>query len=670
MYINIITLTLLSSIINYFFGKLIGIKGTKYFNLLFMFLTWIIALIIFYEVNLCNSICYINLLPWITPINLNWNFYYDSITSIMLFVITSISFLVHIYSIEYMENDPALPKFMSFLSFFTFTMILMVTSNNYLQMFFGWEGVGFASFLLIGFWHTRVNAIKSALKAVIINRIGDLSLYVAIGFIWINTMTLNYDILFNISYLLNLEYFNIGFFNLSITNWITLFLFFGAVAKSAQIGLHTWLPDAMEGPTPVSALLHAATMVTAGVFLIIRSSPIFEYNPNALLIITLFGGLTTFMAGTIGMLQNDIKKVIAYSTCSQLGYMVLICGLSNYSLSLFHLTNHAFFKALLFLSSGVIIHALNDEQDMRKMGGLIKLLPLTYIMILIGSLALMGFPFLTGFYSKDIILEITFANLNFKFNSFIYLLAIMSAFFTSFYSVRLLYFVFLKETSVGKNMIKNIHEGGLFMTIPLFILGLLSIFIGYSFKELFMGIGVDIWNNSILTLNNNIYIFEAEFLPIYIKLLPFFVSILGTCIGLLIYYKFNYYSLKIIFNYYIIYSIYNFCNKKWYFDNIYNNFLIKNYITKGYDNFYKEFEQGFIFHNMIVFSKNFIMYITEIFRKLQTGRIYNYSFQMIFGIYMVLILTMYNTLNMNITNYILLTVFSIASLYLKVKKSY
>ena len=360
----------------------------------------------------------------------------------MLIVVTFISFLVHIYSIGYMSADPHIPRFMSYLSLFTFFMLILISANNFVQMFVGWEGVGLCSYLLINFWFSRIQANKAAIKAMLVNRVGDFGLALGIIAIYSLFKSVDYSIVFAMSKHFESSIFQVLNLEFNYLTIICILLFIGAIGKSAQLGLHTWLPDAMEGPTPVSALIHAATMVTAGIFLLARCSPLFEYAPNALIFVAIIGALTAFFAAATGLLQNDIKRVIAYSTCSQLGYMVFACGLSNYSVGIFHLANHAFFKALLFLSAGSVIHALSDEQDMRKMGGLRKLLPFTYAMIFIGSLSLMGFPFLTGFYSKDVILELTYAKYT-SLSYIIYWLGTISAFLTAFYSIRLIYLVFL-----------------------------------------------------------------------------------------------------------------------------------------------------------------------------------------------------------------------------------
>ena len=398
------------------FGKFIGKRGSVLVSIFCILFCFLFSIFTFYNVIFLNQPYYITLFSWINSgiFYCNWAFLFDTLTVIMLIVVTSISLLVHIYSSEYMSEDPHLPRFMSYLSLFTFFMLILVTSDNFIQMFVGWEGVGFCSYLLINFWFTRLQANKAAIKAMLVNRVSDFLLVLGFLIIFINFNAIDYLTVFSTIDIF--KDFTVIFLNIEfkIIDIICLLLLLGAMGKSAQIFLHVWLPDAMEGPTPVSALIHAATMVTAGVFLIIRCSPLFEESKFILEVTTVVGAMTAFFAGTVGLVQNDLKKIIAYSTCSQLGYMVFACGLSNYNLGIFHLYNHAFFKALLFLSAGSVIHAMVDEQDMRKKGGLIKVIPITYVMILIGSLALMGFPFLTGFYSKDILLELAFGTFHFS----------------------------------------------------------------------------------------------------------------------------------------------------------------------------------------------------------------------------------------------------------------
>jgi NADH-ubiquinone oxidoreductase chain 5 len=448
------------------------------------------------------------------------------------------------------------------------------------------------SYLLISFWFTRIQANKAAIKAMIMNRVGDFGLFLGILTTFFIFRSLEFSIVFTLVPLVGCQTFLFFNFKVKILYLITLLFFVGSVGKSAQIGLHTWLPDAMEGPTPVSALIHAATMVTAGVFLIIRCSPLFEYAPESLVIITFVGGITAFFAATIGILQNDIKKVIAYSTCSQLGYMVFTCGLSNYTLSFFHLFNHAFFKALLFLGAGSVIHSLSNEQDMRKMGGLVKLLPFVYSTMLVGSLALMGFPFLAGFYSKDVILEVAFISYSLS-GKFAYLLGTISAFFTAFYSIRLIFLVFLSRNNSFRYYILHIHELDIYVAIPLVILSICSIFSGFFFKDLFIGLGSDFFNQSIFTKPQNLILIDSEFIPFCLKIIPTLFSILGAAIALLFYLYLNTFLTTLKLMPYG-YNVYKFLNQRWYLDLLYNKYIGKIFLVYGYEYTFMLIDKGFI----------------------------------------------------------------------------
>ena len=487
----------------------------------------------------------------------------------MFFVVNLVSSLVHIYSCSYMAEDPHLPRFMSYLSLFTFFMLVLVTADNLLQLFLGWEGVGICSYLLINFWFTRIQANKSAIKALIVNRISDVALTLGIITIFCTVRSIEFGVIFSLAPFFANQEVNIFGLGINILNLTSLLLLLGAMGKSAQIFLHTWLPDAMEGPTPVSALIHAATMVTAGVFLIIKCSTIFEYADTTLMLVALVGGLTAFFSSTVGLVQYDMKKVIAYSTCSQLGYMVFACGLSAYHISLFHLMNHAVFKALLFLSAGSVIHSLSNEQDMRKMGGLSKLLPFAYTVIGIGSLALIGFPFLTGYYSKDIILELAYSQYNLH-GSFVHWLGTITAFFTTFYSFRLIYLSFIKETQAPKPVANNIHESPILITLPLAILAVGSIFLGYLTKDLFAGAGSPFLDHVILILPGHNSFFVAEFLPFYIKNLPLFLSLLSVGLLVLCYQALSNYS---IMYHPFLRRVHRFLSYKWYFDLLYNRYI-------------------------------------------------------------------------------------------------
>lgn len=638
MYFSIILLPLIASIIAGFFGRFVGSKGAQIITTSSVGLAFLFSCFAFYEVALSNSPCYLTLFTWMDSgmLEISWSFMFDTLSVVMLVVVTSISCLVHLYSIEYMETDPHIPRFMSYLSIFTFFMLILVTADNFVQLFVGWEGVGLASYLLINFWFTRLQANKSAMKALIVNRIGDFSLSLGMFTIFFVFKSLDFSTVFALSS----NFFNstIYFFTfeLDALTIISLLLFIGAVGKSAQIGLHTWLPDAMEGPTPVSALIHAATMVTAGVFLIIRCSPIFEFAPLSLIIITFIGSITAFFAASVGLVQNDLKRVIAYSTCSQLGYMVFACGLSNYSVSMFHLFNHAFFKALLFLSAGAVIHAMNDEQDMRKMGGLISVIPITYAMILIGSLSLMGFPFLTGFYSKDVILEVAYAKFTIE-GTFAHWLGSISAFFTSFYSFRLIYLTFLNNPQSNLITFKHAHEPVFFMLIPLFILGFGSIFIGYITRDMFIGLGTNFWGNAIFTSQLNLNLIDSEFIPFYIKLIPVIFSLLGASLAIFLY---NFLA-NMILNFKLSpigLNLYGFLSKKWHFDKIYNEFIVQKAFDFGYNISFKILDRGLIEVIGPFGLTNTILVFTKRMSTLQSGYIYHYAFIMFISLTFIIFL--------------------------------
>ena len=635
MYLLILVLPLLGSFITGFGGYFLGRKGASIFAPICLFICWLFCLISFYEVSLSQSPCYLKIFPWVDMglFNFSWGLMFDSLTVVMLVVVTTVSTIVHFYSVGYMETDPHLPRFISYLSLFTFFMLILVTADNFVQMFVGWEGVGLCSYLLINFWYTRLQANKSAIKAVIVNRVGDFGLVLGLLSIFYVFKSFDYNTVFAlVPYFYNYITFNIPFFdtNINILVFICIFLFVGAVGKSAQLGLHTWLPDAMEGPTPVSALIHAATMVTAGVFLIARCSLMFEYAPLALSVVTVVGAMTAFFAATTALVQNDLKRVIAYSTCSQLGYMVFACGTSNYSVGVFHLANHAFFKALLFLTAGAIIHALADEQDMRKMGGLVKVLPYSYAMILIGSLSLAGFPFLTGFYSKDAILEMAYGTFTIT-GHFAHWLGTGAAFLTAFYSIRLIYLTFLNKTNAFRVSIENSHEMPKIMGYPLIPLIFGSIFVGYLSRDLIIGPGTLFWQNSLFVLPSNLHLFEAEFLPQYIKLVPVIFSLSGVFLAIFIY---GIWSTDFIYSFKMSklgQSFYLFFNRKWFFDKVYNEYINQPVLNFGYNVSYKLIDRGIIENlgphglSKLFYNKSFN------FLNFQTGLIYHYTFMMLIG---------------------------------------
>lgn len=623
MFLSIIFAPLLSFLFVCLFGRFFGTKGSAKFTIINMAITAFLALVSFYKVCINQTNVYVDTSIWMESslLEIPWSFIFDPLTSVMMVVVTSVSFLVHLYASEYMSEDPHLPRFMSYLSFFTFFMLILISANNFVQLFVGWEGVGLCSYLLINFWFLRMQANKSAIKAMVMNRVGDLGLYVGLFFIFTLTGSLDFGSVFASSiYFLNTSV-NILMEDYSVFTLICICLFIGSVGKSAQIGLHTWLPDAMEGPTPVSALIHAATMVTAGVFLILRCSFLFELSSTALLVLTFVGSITSFFAATVGVFQNDLKKVIAYSTCSQLGYMIFVCGISGYSVSLYHLANHAFFKALLFLSAGSIIHAIADEQDMRKMGGLVKLLPFSYTMIMIGSLSLMGFPFLTGFYSKDFILELSFASYQVS-GHFAFWLGSISAFLTSFYSIRLVFLTFLAKTNSFKHTIMSAHDAPIKLGLPLAILAIPSIFLGYLWKDMFIGPASLFFNNSFFVSPTSLDLMDAEFIPFKFKIIPVVFSFLGALLSYLIYYAYNMVLDKQFYKQ-AFKPIYFFFNQKWYIDHVYNYFIGEPLLKFGASTTFKLIDKGFL----EVFGpngiKNFVYILSKNLFKFNSGKIYN-----------------------------------------------
>lgn len=587
------------------FGHRLGSYYSGNLAVICLFFTLACSVIGFYSLALTGeyaeislSLCF-NLVEQLevnasTQYHVEWGLLFDSLTLVMLIVINSISALVHLYATSYMNQDPHQPRFYASLSFFTFFMIVLVTANNYFQLFVGWEGVGLCSYLLISFWYSRLQANKSALQAMVMNKFGDLTLMTGVILLLLNFGTTHFSTIFNQLSELNQLVVWFGPFSFSLAETVGICFFIGAVAKSAQIGLHTWLLSAMEGPTPVSALLHAATMVTAGIFLMIRSSPLWVLTPNTLFLMTTWGAVTAFFAATCGLVQHDIKKVIAFSTCSQLGYMFYACGLGNYTASLYHLTNHAFFKALLFLGAGAVIHALNGEQDFRRMGGLAQLMPVTYTAMFIASLSLMGFPFLSGFYSKDVLIELAWAQYTVP-GTFAFWLATLAAFLTAFYSTRLLYFVFLSPTNAHKAVVQHAHEADETMLWSFRPLILGSIFSGYISRDFFIGWGSLSFESARLASDGltTFAAVDSEFLPFVIKLIPVVFSLLGL-IGSFVFYSqtphVTQFTTQQIFSP-TLRSLHFFLVKKWYFDIIYNHYVALTTYRFGYF-LYQNSDQG------------------------------------------------------------------------------
>jgi NADH-ubiquinone oxidoreductase chain 5 len=632
MYLLLVFLPLIGSCLAGLFGRYLGSTGSAIITTTCLFLSFLASIFSFYEVALSSCFVYIKLSTWISSelVNVDWGFLFDSLTATMCVVVTFISFLVHLYSTEYMSHDPHIARFMSYLSLFTFFMLILVTADNFIQLFVGWEGVGLCSYLLINFWFTRIQANKAAIKAMILNRIGDFCLLLGILLIYTNFKAVDYATVAVLTPFFKTQYINFLNMDLNLLTLICMFLFFGAVGKSAQLGLHTWLPDAMEGPTPVSALIHAATMVTAGVFLLARSSFLYEHTTDVLDFITVVGALTSIFASTTGLVQNDMKRVVAYSTCSQLGYMIFACGLSNYAIGIFHLTNHAFFKALLFLSAGSVIHAINDEQDMRKMGGLKNVLPFTYSMIVIGSLALIGFPFLTGFYSKDLILEISYGKYSLV-GYLSYVLGTFGAFLTAFYSTRLLYLTFLSKPTGHKTSICYAYDSGPQIVVALSCLALPSIFIGYCSKDFLVGLGSHFFGTSIYLGFSNCNFFDAEFIPLFYKVLPVSLSLLGAILAFVLY-RFKsrlLFKLKVS---YIGKKVYTFLNRKWFFDKLYNELVGQFFFKFGYSTSYKFVDRGIFEILGPTGLSTLALKIGSSLHKLQTGYLYHYTLLLLIGV--------------------------------------
>nr|YP_010208872.1 NADH dehydrogenase subunit 5 [Skeletonema pseudocostatum]UBA16182.1 NADH dehydrogenase subunit 5 [Skeletonema pseudocostatum] len=664
MYLLLVFLPLIGSCCAGLFGRKLGPYGASCITVTCLLITFFLSLFAFYEVALIGCCVYIKFVPWINSelLNVDWGFLFDSLTVVMCCVVTFVSSIVHLYSTEYMAHDPHLPRFMSYLSLFTFFMLILVTADNFIQMFVGWEGVGLCSYLLINFWFTRIQANKAAIKAMVLNRIGDFGLVIGILIIFVEYKAVDYATVFAVTPVLTNRVFSFLSFDFDLISIICFFLFIGAVGKSAQLGLHTWLPDAMEGPTPVSALIHAATMVTAGVFLIARTSPLFEYTSSILSLVTVVGACTAFFAATVGLLQNDLKRVIAYSTCSQLGYMVFACGLSNYSVGVFHLVNHAFFKALLFLGAGSIIHAVADEQDMRKMGGLKKLVPFTYSMMVIGSLALIGFPFLTGFYSKDVILEVAYGKYTLE-GHFSYILGTIGAFLTAFYSTRLVYLTFLSRPNGYKSVICRAYDSSYQICISLFLLVIPSVLIGFYAKDMIIGFGSDFWGNAVFTTTENMNRVDSEFITHIYKILPVILSLLGATSSFLLY-SFGSRLLIQLKLSMLGKKIYNFFNKKWFFDKVYNEQIGQFFFTISYTITYKIIDRGIIeIFGPMGLSSIITKKATSI-AKMQTGYLYHYTFLILIGLTSILGLRQFWIFVGSFTDFKIFILFFILSFFL------
>ncbi len=651
MYHLIVFLPLVGFLIAGLFAKSIGSKGCEYITTGLMITSAILSWVAFISFAYSQADPFtIPVLQWISSgdLNVNWALRIDTLTVVMLVVVNTVSSLVHMYSIGYMHHDPHRPRFFAYLSLFTFAMLMLVTSDNLLQMFFGWEGVGLASYLLIGFWFKKPAANAAAIKAFVVNRVGDFGFALGIFgvFYMFNTIELS-TIFANVENVANAEGTVMSFLGYKLgadaaMTVVCLLLFMGAMGKSAQFLLHTWLPDAMEGPTPVSALIHAATMVTAGVFLVARMSPLFEYSQTALTFVTLVGATTAFFAATIGLVQNDIKRVIAYSTCSQLGYMFVALGVGAYGAAIFHLFTHAFFKALLFLGAGSVIHAVSDEQDMRKMGGLRKHIPKTYWMMMIGTVALTGLGIpgtvlgTAGFFSKDAIIESAFVGQN-AYAGYAFALLVVAALFTSFYSWRLIFMTFHGKPRASVDVMSHVHESPNVMLIPLYILAAGALLAGVVFHDAFVGHVTDghhegwyneFWRTALYAGENNKILETFHQVPKLVKWSPFIAMAIGLILAWWMYIKSPYIPRELAKQHP---GLYSFLLNKWYFDELYDFIFVCP--AKWIGHFLWKKGDGWLIDG---FGPNGIsarvLDVTGRVVKLQSGYLYHYAFAMMIGI--------------------------------------
>jgi NADH-quinone oxidoreductase subunit L len=645
IYAAIVLLPLAGALIAGFFGRAIGDRPSEVITTSFLFLAAVLSWIVFFQVAFGHETHTVTLLRWITSgeLDTSWALKVDTLTAVMLVVVTTVSSLVHLYSIGYMHEDDSRPRFFAYLSLFTFAMLTLVTSDNILQMFFGWEGVGLASYLLIGFWYKKPSACAAAIKAFVVNRVGDFGFALGIFGLFYVFRTVNFDAIFAAAPGVVGKTFLFAGHQVDILTTLSLLLFMGAMGKSAQFLLHTWLPDAMEGPTPVSALIHAATMVTAGVFMVARLSPIFELAPDALKFVTLIGAVTAFFAATVGLVQNDIKRVIAYSTCSQLGYMFVACGVGAYGAGIFHLFTHAFFKALLFLGAGSVIHAMHHEQDMRAMGGLRKKIPLTFAAMVIGTLAItgVGIPHLTGFagfYSKDAIIEAAYAAGT--PNNYAFWLLVVGALMTAFYSWRLIFMTFYGETRADHHTYDHAHESPPTILIPLAVLSAGAVLAGVIFASYFIGSNEHtFWNGAIFHGENNHILEKMEEVPGWVGLSSFVAMLIGFAIAWLYYIQMPWLPAATARAFR---PLYLFLLNKWYFDELYDflfvrpAFAIGRFLWKGGD--------GAVIDGAIDGTAAGVGRVTARVVKLQTGYLYHYAFAMLIGVAAILTWLTYNGL--------------------------
>ena len=628
--VAIVLLPLAGAVIAGFFGRLLGDRGAQLVTCCLLGLSAILSIVIFVDVALSGNTRVTEIFTWIDSgdLELSWAVKLDTLSAVMLLVVTVISTLIHVYSIGYMSHDKSIPRFFAYLSLFTFFMLALVTADNFVQMFFGWEGVGLASYLLIGFWYDRPSANAAAIKAFLVNRVGDVGFALGILGTFVLFGVVGFDQVFGaVPGMADTNFVFIGIEGHALTI-ICILLFIGAMGKSAQLGLHTWLPDAMEGPTPVSALIHAATMVTAGVFMVVRLSPMFEYAPVALQMVTYVGAATALFAATVALTQTDIKRVIAYSTCSQLGYMFFAAGVSAYSAAIFHLMTHAFFKALLFLAAGSVIHAMSDEQDMRKMGGIWRLIPVTYGVMWVGSLALAGIPPFAGFFSKDMILEAAYGAAS-THGMFAFWLGIAAAFMTAFYSWRLLLMTFHGRPRADAGVMAHVHESPKVMLIPLLVLAAGAVFAGYAGYEAFVGEGrEDFWRAAVLVLPGHDAIAAGHHVPTWVKVIPLVMAVAGIGLAYVMYMLRPDLPAALVAR---VRPLYLFLLNKWYFDELYDAVFVRPARSLG-ANLWRSGDGALIDgvgpDGIAAATRN----LARRASRLQTGYLYHYAFAMLVGV--------------------------------------
>ena len=636
IYSAIVFLPLIGALIAGLFGRAIGPRPSEIVTTALMVTAAVLAWVVFVQVGFQHETAKVPVLRWITSGDLDagWVLRIDTLTAVMLIVVTTVSSLVHLYSIGYMHEDESRPRFFAYLSLFTFAMLMLVTSDNLLQMFFGWEGVGLASYLLIGFWYHKPEANAAAIKAFVVNRVGDFGFALGIFGVFFIFNTVSLDEVFRQAPEMTGKTMNFLGYDVDILTTLCLLLFMGAMGKSAQFLLHTWLPDAMEGPTPVSALIHAATMVTAGVFMVARLSPLFEQAPTALAVVTFVGAITAFFAATVGLVQNDIKRVIAYSTCSQLGYMFVACGVGAYTAGVFHLFTHAFFKALLFLGAGSVIHAMHHEQDMRNMGGLRGKIPITWAMMLIGTLALtgVGIPHVggfAGFHSKDAIVEAAYAA--HTPGNFAFWLLVAAALMTSFYSWRLMFLTFYGKTRAEPDTYKHAHESPPVMLIPLFVLAAGAILAGIVFAPQFIGHHYkEFWGAAIFELPGKDILHHMHEVPVWVIWSPFAAMVTGFALAYLYYIKAPELPEKTANAFR---PLYLFLLNKWYFDELYDRLFVRP--AKALGRFLWKGGDGAVIDGAIDGTAASVGWATGKIVRLQTGYVYHYAFAMLIGVALI-----------------------------------